>query len=96
MARLLMVGEVEDARAWEERFRSHRELFSTIYNPMGMNAIHFTTTEDNRFAMLLRVGRCGRMVPSPGVSGDSSGHGRGRCEAGYGPDPCNSTRSSTF
>ena len=55
MARVVMVGEVEDAAVWEERFRSHRELFSTIYGPMGMNAIHFTTTEDNRFAIYSEV-----------------------------------------
>lgn len=55
MARLIMVGEVEDATAWEARFRSHDELFSTIYGPMGMDAIHFTTTEDNRFALYSEV-----------------------------------------
>lgn len=51
MARMVMVGEVEDAREWEERFRSHRELFSTIYGEMGMHVIHFATTADNKFVL---------------------------------------------
>lgn len=51
MARVVMVGEVENAAQWEERFRSHRDLFSTIYGAMGMNAIHFTTTDENRFVL---------------------------------------------
>lgn len=55
MARLVMVGEVEDSASWEERFRSHRELFSTIYPEMGMHVIHFTTTEDNRFVLYSEV-----------------------------------------
>ena len=55
MARLIMVGEVEDAAAWGARFRSHEELFSTIYGPMGMNAIHFTSSEDNRFVLYCEV-----------------------------------------
>lgn len=51
MARMVMTGEVEDAMAWEARFRSHRDLFATIYGEMGMNAIHFSTTDDNRFVI---------------------------------------------
>jgi len=51
MPRLVMVGEADDATAWEEHFRSHRELFSTLYGEMGMNVIHFTTTEDNKFVL---------------------------------------------
>ena len=51
MARVVMVGEVEDSTTWEARFRSHRDLFSTIYGEMGMNVIHFTTTDDNKFVL---------------------------------------------
>jgi esterase/lipase superfamily enzyme len=51
MARVVMVGEVENSEAWEKLFRSHRDLFSTIYGQMGMNVIHFTTTDDNRFVL---------------------------------------------
>ena len=39
------------------------------------------------FCPLLRGGRCGRLVPGPGVTGDRSGDGGGWCEAGLGPDP---------
>ena len=55
MARLIMIGEVEDSESWEAHFRSHRDLFSTIYPQMGMNVIHFTTTEDNRFVLCSEV-----------------------------------------
>ena len=55
MARLVMVGEVEDAARWEERFRSHRDLFSRIYPELGMNAIHFATTEEDRFVLYSEV-----------------------------------------
>ncbi len=51
MARIVMIGEVEDAAAWEGHFRSHRDLFSKIYSPIGMDVIHFTTTDDNRFVL---------------------------------------------
>lgn len=72
MARLIMVGEVEDATVWEARFRSHQEIFSTIYGPMGMNAIHFTSTEDNRFALYCEVDDADawfRALESPEIEG---------------------------
>jgi len=51
MPRLVMVGEVEDSRAWEERFRSHAGLFSKLFSPLDMNVIHFTVTDDGRFVL---------------------------------------------
>jgi heme-degrading monooxygenase HmoA len=51
MAHVIMIGEVEDAAKWEERFRSHRGLFAELYGAMGVRAIHFTTTDDGRFAL---------------------------------------------
>lgn len=51
MARVVMIGEVEASAKWEERFRSHKDLFSTIYGTMGMHVIHFTTTDDNEFVL---------------------------------------------
>ncbi len=51
MPRLVMVGEVEDSTAWEERFRSHARLFSELFSDLDMNVIHFTVTDDGRFVL---------------------------------------------
>ncbi len=51
MPQIVFVAEVEDSAAWEERFRSHKDLFTQLYAPMGMNVISFATTPDNRIVL---------------------------------------------
>ena len=51
MARLVMVGEVEESTTWETRFRSHAGLFSKLFSEIDMNVIHFTVTDDGGFVL---------------------------------------------
>lgn len=51
MSRVVMIAEVEDTKAWVERFRSHREMFAEQYGTMGMNVIHFTTSDGNKVVL---------------------------------------------
>ena len=51
MPQIVFVAEVEDSVTWEERFRTHKDLFTQLYGPMGMNVINFTTTSDNTIVL---------------------------------------------
>lgn len=47
MARVMITAEVEDATKWEEGFRTHGDLLSS----MSQHATYFTTTGDNQVAL---------------------------------------------
>jgi hypothetical protein len=54
MPRIVLTATVDDATVWEERYRSHGEVFKQVW-PGPMPVIHFTTTEDNEVAMCTDV-----------------------------------------
>lgn len=54
MPRIVMTAMVEDATVWEERYRSHGEVFKKIW-PGPVPDVHFTTTEANEVAMCADV-----------------------------------------
>jgi hypothetical protein len=54
MPRVVMTAMVEDASVWEEKYRSHADLFREIW-PGPVPDVHFATTEGNEVALCMDV-----------------------------------------
>lgn len=54
MPRIMLTAEVRDPTGWEERFRSHGELFRSLWDG-SFPDVHFATTEENEVVMYMEV-----------------------------------------
>jgi len=52
--RIILTATVDDATEWEQRYRSHGDLFRRVW-PGPVPVIHFTTTGDNEVVMCTDV-----------------------------------------
>ena len=50
MPRVVLTATVDDADTWEERYRSHGELFNKVW-PGPMPGVHFTITDASEVVM---------------------------------------------
>lgn len=54
MPRVVLTAEIEDPSVWEERFRSHGDLFRGLWEG-DFPDVHFATTEGNEVVMYMEV-----------------------------------------